>query len=41
MSHGVLCGCDVCWVTEDLDDDQLGKAIARAAEHDDPTDTCD
>lgn len=38
--HGVLCGCDVCWTTEDLDDDRLGKAIARAAEWDDPTD-CD
>lgn len=40
MSHGGLCGCDVCWVTEDLDDYRLGKAIARAAELDEPTD-CD
>jgi hypothetical protein len=38
--HGVLCGCDACWSTDDLDDDRLGKAIARAAEVDDPTD-CD
>lgn len=41
MIHGVLCGCDVCWTTSGLhDDDALGKAIARAAEVDDPTD-CD
>jgi len=33
-AHGVLCGCDACWVAEDLEDDRLGKAIARAAEHD-------
>jgi hypothetical protein len=33
-AHGVLCGCDVCWATADLDDDRLGKAIARAAEPD-------
>lgn len=39
-AHGVLCGCDVCWLAEDLDDDHLGKAITRAAELDDPTD-CD
>ncbi|WP_258375081.1 hypothetical protein [Curtobacterium sp. MCSS17_006] len=39
-THGVLCACPVCWVTEDLDDDRLGKAIARAAEHD-HTDSCD
>ncbi|MCS6570293.1 hypothetical protein NYQ35_15920 [Curtobacterium flaccumfaciens pv. flaccumfaciens] len=39
-AHGVLCGCDVCWVTEDLDDDRDGKAIARAAEVDHISD-CD
>jgi hypothetical protein len=33
-AHGVLCGCDACWATADLDDDRLGKAIARAAEPD-------
>lgn len=33
-AHGVLCGCDACWVTADLDDDYIGKAIARAAEPD-------
>lgn len=38
--HGVLCGCDVCWTAADLDDDRLGKAIARAAETDE-TDPCD
>lgn len=40
MSHGVLCACDICFVSEDLEDDRLGKAIARAAEVDSPTD-CD
>ncbi|UXZ57057.1 hypothetical protein [Curtobacterium sp. Arg-1] len=39
-AHGVACACPVCWLAEDLDDDALGKAIARAAEHDEPTD-CD
>jgi hypothetical protein len=39
-AHGVLCGCDACWVTEDLDDEALGKAIARAAEVDHISD-CD
>ncbi|WP_336698225.1 hypothetical protein [Curtobacterium sp. USHLN213] len=38
--HGVLCGCDTCWVSVDFDDDFFGKAVARAAEHDD-TDPCD
>ena len=40
-AHGVLCGCDACWATSGLqDDDRLGKAIARAAEYDltDPRD---
>lgn len=40
IGHGVLCGCDVCWTTAELEDDALGKAIARAAEWDD-TDPCD
>ena len=31
-AHGVLCACSVCWLADDLEDDQLGKAIARAAE---------
>lgn len=39
-THGVLCACPVCWVTEDLDDDRDGKAIARAAEFDHISD-CD
>jgi hypothetical protein len=38
--HGVLCACDACWASVDFDDDFFGKAIARAAEHDD-TDPCD
>lgn len=33
-AHGVLCGCDSCFLDDDLEDDRLGKAIARAAEHD-------
>lgn len=38
--RNILCACPVCWVTAGLDDDHFGKAIARAAEHDD-TDPCD
>ncbi|WIB25853.1 hypothetical protein [Curtobacterium sp. MCSS17_015] len=30
--HGPLCGCPVCWTLTDLDDDYVGKQIARAAE---------
>jgi hypothetical protein len=37
--HGVLCGCDVCWTTYSLiDDESDAKAIARAAEWDEPAD---
>jgi hypothetical protein len=39
-AHGILCACTV---HDDaaFDDDRDGKAIARAAEVDDPTDSCD